>query len=101
MGPRKHHGPHQRFILSNSSTNSTSLLIQTHPSLDIVEMGSSTSKAVKTASKTPAAAHAAARKYPTRPPPSSPRTNAETRRLIPEAAVGPIVHPEAHASPSR
>ncbi|KAE8446030.1 hypothetical protein EG329_012669 [Mollisiaceae sp. DMI_Dod_QoI] len=63
-------------------------------------MGSSTSKAAKSASKL--SATNTARKYPTRPPPpSSNKTNVEATRPSPDAKLGPTVHPEVKASESR
>ncbi|KUJ09651.1 uncharacterized protein LY89DRAFT_627858, partial [Mollisia scopiformis] len=63
-------------------------------------MGSSTSKAAKSASKL--SATNTARTYPTRsPPPSSNTTNAQTSRPTPDARLGPTVHPESTATDSR
>ncbi|KAK0127082.1 hypothetical protein ONS96_006640 [Cadophora gregata f. sp. sojae] len=55
-------------------------------------MGSSASKASKAASKLPSAATNAARKYPTRTPPTSTTSNVQTRRpgAAPEGSLGGI-----------
>lgn len=62
-------------------------------------MGSSTSKAAKTASKL--SASNTARKYPTRPPPSSNRTNATPPRPNAQEQLGPTVYPEPRIAEGR
>ncbi|KAM3083915.1 hypothetical protein ACMFMG_001981 [Clarireedia jacksonii] len=65
-------------------------------------MGSSTSKTASKASKAASqSATNSARKYPTRVPPASSRTNAESIRPSVAAQPGPTVHPEATTSSTR
>ncbi|PMD51011.1 uncharacterized protein K444DRAFT_620193 [Hyaloscypha bicolor E] len=61
-------------------------------------MGTSTSKAAKSATQLSAAN--TARKYPTRSPPlSSPQTKAQPE--APSTTIGPSIHPPTHATEAR